>query len=448
MKKKFLLIVFLLIVFSFSNYVFAEDINDIDINSLKEVIQIINQNYKDDIDNEQLVEKAIKGILNSLDSHSTYLKEEDYNRMLESLDGGFSGIGVNVNKINKFIQIVGVIKGSPAEKAGLKIGDKFVSIDGKSVIDMSTDEFIAIARGPRGTTIKVSIIRKSTEKPLGFEITRDIINIDSVEYKILNKDIGYIRIYEFNNNTSRKVEEALESFDKDNICKVIVDLRGNPGGYLGEVVDMAKYFIPKGPIVHIKSKNKPKQSYNSSLTELKYRLAVLVDGGSASASEVFAGAVQDTKAGTIIGTKTFGKGTVQTFYKLKDGNYIKLTIANYLTPNERMIDGTGLTPDIIIDNIGISQFDTLEPVRNIYIGAKGQDVFAVEQRLKALGYISTADDHYDNETRKVIISFKKDQKISPSGIITKQFQNVLNDIVTKTFDYDSQLEKAIEVLSK
>ena len=433
-----------------SNTVFASAALDTDIGSIKEVMDLINNNYKTKVPNQQLVDGAIKGMLNSLDPHSTYFTKEEYESFLQSINGGYSGIGVNIKKIDKYIQVIGVMKDSPAQRVGIKEGDKFITVGDISAVDMEIDIFVAKVKGPKGTKIKLGIIRDDLETPLVLEVMRDNIKVTNVEYKILEGNIGFIKIYEFGADGAEEVKEALKKFDENNVLKVIVDLRGNPGGYLDVAANICKNFIPKGPIVYVKT-NSDEQIYNSDLKEQKYKLAVLVDGGSASASEIVAGAVKDTKAGVIIGTKTYGKGTVQTFFKLDDGNYIKLTIANYLTPNKNSVDGVGINPDFVIKNPNLVSMDNLGELdvqRNVYVGQKGEDVFAVEQRLKVLGYDVGGPDYiYDNITQKAVLEYKKSHKIAINRIITKGFQKKLDKEIIDSIGKDTQLLKAIEILN-
>lgn len=453
MKKRLigLTLAIILLITSNVSFVFAGTVTDRDMARVKDAMELILQKYRDKVPNDQLVDGAIKGMLQTLDPHSIYMTKDQYKQMMDSLSGQFSGIGIYIQKVDQYIQVTGVIRNSPAAKAGMLIEDKIISVDGQSVVGLDPDIFVTKVRGVRGTKVKIEVIRQNYNDPIIFEISRDNIIIGAVEYKELDNNIGYIKIDQFDENISKDVIEALKEFDSKGISKIIIDLRGNPGGYLSEAVALGQKFIPQGPIVHIQEKDQPLETYNSDLKSPKYKLAVLVDGGSASASEIFAGAVQDTKAGILIGTKTYGKGTVQTFFEMDDGNYIKLTIARYLTPNKRSIDGTGLQPDIEVkdkrNSINQDMFEPFIYFRNLVPGNKGNDVLAVEQRLYALGYYTDGPDYlYDNTTRKGIIKFKRDHKMVLNSVITKVTMDALDAAVKDIMTKDAQLDKAEEIL--
>lgn len=453
MKKRLIsiLLAIMLLISVNTSLVFAGTVTDTDMAKIKDAMDLIFQKYRVDVQNDQLVEGAIKGMLETLDPHSEYFTKDEYAQFMDSLSGEYSGIGAYIQKSGNYIEVTGLIKNSPAANAGMIVGDKILSIDGQSAVGMEPDVFAAKARGLKGTVVKIEVMRQNYNDPITFEITRDDIVIGAVEYKELDNNIGYIKIDQFDENISKDVKDALKEFDSKNISKIIIDLRGNPGGYLSEAVALGQMFIPKGPIVHVEEKDKPLETFYSNLESPKYKLVVLVDGGSASASEVFAGAVQDTKAGILIGTKTYGKGTVQTVFQMDDGNYIKLTIARYLTPNKRSVDGTGLQPDIVVQDmrntINENMFEPIKYFRNLVPENKGQDVLAVEQRLQALGYsVDGPDYNYDETTKKGIMQFERDHKLRISAVITKKTMDALDTAIKDEMTKDAQLDKAIEVL--
>ena len=319
----------------------------IDLNYFNQIMTYIEQNYVNDISQDDLLEGAIQGLFYNLDDHSEYYTKEEFELLMQDIDGNFVGIGVVISQ-NKDgeIEVVTPLEGSPAEKAGMKSGDIIVSVNGKSIKGLSTDEVVSLITGKVGTKVKIGVKRVGKTAPIYFNITRDEIKINPISHKILEGDIGYINISQFNDNTYEKILPVLKEFDSAGISDIIIDLRDNPGGLLDEVVKVSRKFIPNGPIVHIKHRGKIVETYNSHLPKAKYKLAVLVNENSASASEIFAGAVQDTKVGTIIGVTTYGKGTVQQLLPLPNGDGIKLTIAEYLTPKKRSINGKGVVPDI------------------------------------------------------------------------------------------------------
>ncbi len=321
-----------------------------DIQFIIETIEYVKDNYPFEVEEEELINNAVKGILQGLDPYSDYYTREEAGRLLTTITGSYVGIGLYIGERDGYIEVISVIKSSPAERAGIEAGDLIVSIDGKDIKDMTAEEASNLIRGPEGSTVNIGILRKGKSKPIYFNVPRESIILNPIEYEILEDDIGYIRIYDFNPYTTKYLKEALGKIDEKGIDKLIIDLRDNPGGLLNQALSVSRLFVPEGPILHVRQKNKPLRTYYSTLKEPKYQLVVLVNENTASASEIFAGAVQDRKAGVIIGAKTYGKGIIQTLYPLEDGSLIKMTTAEYLTPNQNSIHNTGIQPDIIVEN--------------------------------------------------------------------------------------------------
>lgn len=319
-----------------------------DLDYFLEVKNLIERNYYTKPSEKELMEGAIKGLFWGLDENSNYYTKEEFQTLLEYISGDFVGIGVYIKEEEGSIIIESPIEGGPAQEAGVKMGDKIVSVDGKNIKDMSTPEVIDLMRGEPNTKVKLGIERE--KKPMTLEVKREIMMINPVEYKILKGNIGYIKINQFNQHTYDNLVPVLSKFYKENISNIVIDLRDNPGGLLDEVVEILELFIPEGPIVHIKYRGDIERTYYSKLKKPKYKLAVLINENSASASEIFAGAVQDTKVGTIVGVPSYGKGTVQQIVPLPNGDGMRLTIAEYLTPNKRSINKKGIKPDIIVEN--------------------------------------------------------------------------------------------------
>lgn len=315
-----------------------------------EIYRYIQQTYPFDVDNRTLIEGGLKGMLQSLDPYSNYYTPEESVTVYQDMFNMFTGIGIHIEEKDGYINIKDIIKDSPAEKAGLKKDDLILSIDGKDTKGMSIQEASKLIKGLKGTKVKLGFKRGKNSLPIYTEITRDTITINPVEYKILENNIGYIKLSEFSMDSTNEFNKALTELDKNKVGKIILDLRDNPGGLLNQAIDISRNFITKGPIVHIQEKDTALVSHMSTITKSKYKLVVLVNENSASASEILAGAVKDTKAGTIIGKKTFGKGIVQSMIPISDGSIIKLTTAEYLTPNKISIHGKGVEPDIVVHN--------------------------------------------------------------------------------------------------
>lgn len=313
-----------------------------------QIMDLVKNNYVHDIGEEQLIQGSIKGLFYYLDENSDYYTKEEFHQLLEDISGDFVGIGIFIKEEDGQIIITEPIKDGPAYKAGIRSGDMILAVDGQDIRGLSTKEVVDLIKGEANTKVNIKVQRGKGE-PKDYTLTRESIRIKTVEYKKINGDIGYIRLSQFSQYSQGEIKDALNKLDKENISSIILDLRGNPGGLLDEAVDISRLFIPEGPIVHIKYKDNM-VTYYSTLKKPKYKLVVLVDENSASASEILAGAVQDRKAGTVVGVPTYGKGTVQQIVSLPKGDGIKLTIAEYLTPNKRNINGKGITPDIIVEN--------------------------------------------------------------------------------------------------
>lgn len=335
----------------------ASDTATVDTKRLEEVMTAIQQQYVDEVDPEKLNQGALKGMVDAVgDKYSAYFTPEEYQAFVQHFEPTFSGIGVTVEISQRtgLVTVVSPIKGSPGEKAGLRTGDEIVEVDGKETTGMTLNEAVALIKGPKGTQVKLGVRREGESETLTFTITRDTITVPVLDHKMLDKaaGIGYVQLLEFNKSSAEQVSAAINDLRSQGMTRLIFDVRQNPGGLLEEAVDISSLFVPGGkPVVHIVERGKPQKTMESrGKTAWDLPLIVLVDGGSASASEILAGAVKDTGVGTLMGEKTFGKGSVQTFWKLADGAGIKLTTAKYLTAGEKSINGVGVDPDIVVGN--------------------------------------------------------------------------------------------------
>lgn len=311
--------------------------------------RFIETKYVNDTDDVKLIDGAIDGMVKSLnDPHSNYLSPKMYKTLIEQTEGSFAGIGVVMGMDNEQkIHIVGIMENSPGQKAGLQEGDEILAVDGVPVTQMAFDEVAAHVRGQAGTDVVLTIMRDNANQDI--TITRDNIKLKTVGHKMLDNNIGYIQIVSFSEDTANEFNEAYNDLKNQGMKALVLDLRNNPGGLLTTCVEIAKKLVPKGEIVSIVDKQGNKETYSSSLEAPEYPLVVLINKNSASASEILSGAIQDTKAGTIIGNTSYGKGSVQTILPMFEDDAVKLTIAKYYTPSGRSIDGTGITPDIEIN---------------------------------------------------------------------------------------------------
>lgn len=315
--------------------------------------KLIDETYLHDIKEKDLNEGIYKGYVEGLgDQYSAYYDKKETKELSESLDGSFSGIGAVMTQdaSSGVITITQVYDDSPAKKAGIKAGDILYRVEEKTVTGKDLDKVVSWIKGKKGTKVNLTLLRGTNSDKIKVTATRDVINVETVKYKVLENQIGYISISEFDSVTGAQFAKALKQLQKKNIEGLVVDLRNNPGGSLSTVCDILDSILPKGLIVYTKDKNGKKEEYTS---DEKHRLnlpmSVLVNGQSASASEIFAGAVQDYGKAEIIGTQTYGKGVVQNLFDLKNGTCVKLTTSEYFTPKGRNIDGKGITPDVKIE---------------------------------------------------------------------------------------------------
>lgn len=334
-----------------------------EIRTFTEVFAKIKSDYVQPVEDKELLKNAIRGMLEGLDPHSTYLDSTSYTTLRESTSGEFGGLGIEVGMENGFVKVISPIDDTPAQKAGIKAGDLIIKLDDRLVKGLSLIEIVELMRGKPGDAITLTIIRENNKQPMIFTLIRDIIKIKSVKFDTLEPGFAYLRISSFQSQTAESLHEAIKQLKQDNnnqLKGIILDLRNNPGGTLNAAVDVADIFLNKGLIVYtegrvknstLKFNTKP----NAKLPNIP--LIVLVNVGSASASEIVAGALQDHGRGIIMGEKTFGKGSVQTILPMGNDVALKLTTARYYTPNGRSIQASGIIPDIIIDKVKISKIE-------------------------------------------------------------------------------------------
>jgi carboxyl-terminal processing protease len=337
----------------FSNYLSANE-NDIykKIDLFGEVLEKINEEYVDEINQSDSMDSAINGLLQSLDPYSAYMSPEIFNEMQTETSGEFGGLGIEVGMEAGVVKVISPIDDTPASRAGLKAGDYIVKIEDTQVQGKSLSEAVDLMRGPVGSSIELTVRRRGEKKALTFNITREIIKIQSVKADLLENDIGYIRLTSFNENSGEQIKNKIEELEKNqNINAYILDLRNNPGGLLSQAIRISDFFLDNGEIVSTKSRqpseNRKWFAKKGDLTDGK-TLIVLINYGSASASEIVAGALKDHKRAIILGENSFGKGSVQSIIPLKNKGAIRLTVAKYYLPSGKSISEVGVSPDIEI----------------------------------------------------------------------------------------------------
>ncbi|SRR5579884_166081 len=320
------------------------------------VLDLIERNYVDNVDPHKLTVSAIEGMMKTLDPYSAYLSPERYRELEIGTSGEFGGVGMEVTVENGVLTVITPIEGTPAAKAGIKPGDQIIAIDGKPTQGMIADEAVKVLRGPKGSSVKITVRSKGSETPRDVTLIREIIHVKSVESKLLDNGIGYVKLSQFQEKTSDELTKAIEKLESKNkgaLKGLILDLRNNPGGLLTEAVGVADQFVNEGLIVSVRGRAEDQSTEyyaTKKATFHNYPLVVLVNKGSASASEVVAEALQDDKRALILGTKTFGKGSVQTIIRLDDGSGLKLTTAKFYAPSGRSISQVGVTPDVVVEN--------------------------------------------------------------------------------------------------
>jgi len=336
-----------------------------DLRAFSEVFHRIKNDYVEEVDDSQLLQNAIKGMLNGLDPHSSYLDEEEYRDLQAGTSGEFGGLGIEVGMDESgLVKVVSPIDDTPAQRAGIQPGDLILRLDETPVKGLTLNEAVKIMRGEPGTVITLTVVREAEDKPLKIEIERDIIKVKSVKQQTLTPGYGYIRISHFQSHTENDLEKAITTLETENSGKlqgVVLDLRNNPGGVLNAAVDVSDTFLTDGLIVY--TKGRVEDSSLEFKAQNNDRLAgapmvVLVNSGSASASEIVAGALQDHKRAIIMGSKTFGKGSVQTILPMHNNDALKLTTARYYTPSGRSIQAEGIVPDITLNKLQISTAET------------------------------------------------------------------------------------------
>ena len=398
-----------------------------ELKSFTQSLELVKRNYVEDPDSKELIEGAIRGMISNLDPHSSYMPERAFKEMNMDIKGEFQGVGIQIGVKNQQLTVIAPIEDTPAFRAGLAAGDKILKINDEWTKDMTIEQAVDKMRGPKGTQVRLLIIREGWDKPKEFKITRDVIKVQSVKSKMLDNDIGYLKIIQFQGQTGQEVEKALKGLESKGMKKLILDMRNNPGGILDASVDVSSMFLPKDKlVVYLQGRQAAdRRDYltSGSVMTREYPMVVLVNTGSASASEIVAGALQDSKRAVIMGTQTFGKGSVQTVFPLESGGGIRLTTAKYYTPSGRSIQNVGITPDIEV------KLPTVKEPKD------GESVHVVV-REKDL------ERHLKNDTVK---EEKKKKGTKEEPALDEEFPM---EMVPKDEKEDIQIQKAIEVLKQ
>lgn len=422
-KKKFLFTLFAILIAGIligQGMVQAKPDTYDDLKMFTQALELIKRNYVENPDTRELIFGALKGMVSSLDPHSSFMPPKAYKEMDMDIRGEFQGVGIQIGMKNSQLTVIAPIEGTPADRAGIAAGDKIIKIDDEWTKDMTIEDAVDKMRGPKGTSVRLMILREGWDKPKEFTIVRDVIKVQSVKARMLDNEIGYIKIIQFQAQTADELEAALKTLEAKGVKKLVIDLRNDPGGLLESSVEVSSMFLPKNKlVVYIQGRNASDRKDFLSTGPDSYRqypMVVLVNAGSASASEIVAGAMQDSKRAVIVGTQTFGKGSVQTVFPLEGGAGLRLTTAKYYTPSGRSIQNVGITPDI---EVKLPEVKEPKEGESVHVLVREKDL---ERHLK-------------NET----IKDDKKKKAQPS-------EDFMMEVVPKEDKDDLQLQKAIELL--
>ncbi|HFQ5611782.1 TPA: S41 family peptidase, partial [Staphylococcus aureus] len=417
---------------------------------IENVYKILNSDYYKKQNSDKLSKAAIDGMVKELkDPYSEYLTKEQTKSFNEGVSGDFVGIGAEMQKKNDQIMVTSPMKGSPAERAGIRPKDVITKVNGKSIKGKALDEVVKDVRGKENTEVTLTVQRGSEEKDV--KIKREKIHVKSVEYKKKGK-VGVITINKFQNDTSGELKDAVLKAHKDGLKKIVLDLRNNPGGLLDEAVKMANIFIDKGKTVVKLEKGKDTeaiQTSNDALKEAKdMDISILVNEGSASASEVFTGALKDYNKAKVYGSKTFGKGVVQTTREFKDGSLLKYTEMKWLTPDGHYIHGKGIKPDVTIDTPKYQSLNVIPNTKTFKVGDDDKNIKTIKIGLSALGYkVDNESTQFDQALENQVKAFQQANKLEVTGEFNKETNNKFTELlVEKANKHDDVLDKLINIL--
>ncbi|KAI7261085.1 hypothetical protein KC345_g9906, partial [Hortaea werneckii] len=397
-------------------------LQDSESKKLGTTISLIESNYYQTVDREKLIDGAVNGMMEALgDPYSNYMGKETAEKFEESIEGSFSGIGAEVSSDNGKVVVVSPIKGSPAEKAGIQAKDIILSVNGETLEGLELNDAVAKIRGPKGSAATLKIQRTGTAEPLEFVITRDDVRLETV-YATMDKDkIGVIEVTQFSQNTADRFKEELTKLETQGMRGLVIDVRNDPGGVLPVVIEMAEQFVPAGKaIVQVEDKNKQREVSTSKGSSKAYPVVVLMNKGSASASEIMAGALQQSAGAKLIGDNSFGKGTVQTSFdkQLGDGSLLKITIAKWLTPDGTWIHGKGIKPDIAVAQPDYFSVAPINKSVTLQYNMNSTDVKSAQTMLDGLGYKpGRKDGYFDAGTKEAVKKFQSASKLQATGVI-------------------------------
>jgi carboxyl-terminal processing protease len=414
---------------------------------------MLKSNYYKEVDEEKLMNGALNGMVDALeDPYSDYMTVDEAQSFQETISSSFEGIGAEIQEQNGFIVVVSPIKNSPAEAAGVKPNDKILAVDGKSLQGMSATEAVTIIRGEKGTKVELTIQRPGVQDEMKVHITRDTIPIETVYGEMLEDGIAKVQITSFSENTSKELIQTLNDLQKQGMKGLILDLRQNPGGLLNQAIDISSLFVPEGKtIFQIEDRNGNKEQMHSKGSKNpKIPLVVVIDGGSASASEILAAAVKESADVPLIGEKSFGKGTVQRAEGFRDGSNMKFTTEKWLTPNGNWIHEKGIKPDYEVKLPEYATLPIINPEAELKLSTASNDVKTAQQMLKIIGFDPGREDgFFDEKTKQAVESFQKSENLKVTGVIQGETaMAIMQKIREKIQNNDTQIKKAEDILKQ
>ncbi len=428
-----------------------EQIEDLEeLGLLIKVLNLLQDRYIEMVSVEKLVRGAIDGMIEALeDPQTSFLDKEELENLFIQTTGTFTGIGIEVTMVEDRVTVIAPIKGTPGEKAGLAPGDQIIEVDGENIEGIPLLEAINKIRGPEGTEVKLTVKREGLQDALEFQVVRDNIQLETVDYHMTEKGFGYIQISNFDEQTGIHFRRALEELEEKNIEGLIIDLRDNPGGLLQSAIEVGREVVPRGPITYmVDGKGEILETYSSYADPKPYPMVVLVNSFSASASEIVAGALQDSGAAVLVGEPTFGKATVQNihrFYAEEAG--MRYTVAKYLTPDKRDINKEGLQPDFKEELPEVFYFHRFPFTRHLSPGDYGDEVYYMQEMLELLGYPCGEEGLFDDKTEESLKEFQRDMGIEPQGVLEDYTSRKLREEVRNSLPlHDTQLQKAEDYL--
>lgn len=410
----------------------------------------LEEEYYKEVDEEAVINGAINGMIDALeDPYSDYMNQDEASQFNESISSSFQGIGAEIQEVDGVINIVSPIKNSPAEKAGLMSNDKIMAVDGTDIKGYSASEAVLLIRGSKGTEVTLSI-QRGTNALMEVTIVRDDIPIETVYAEMLDDQVAHIIISSFSTNTYEELLTAIDSMDKEGMKALVLDVRQNPGGLLSSAIDISNLFVEEGKnLLQIEIQNDKEVTVATAGTRVEVPVTIIIDEGSASASEILAGALSESANVPLVGLNSFGKGTVQTVNDLPDGSNIKITTAKWLTPDGNWIHDVGILPDYVVEYPAYAMLPPLDTTVTLKVNQSSEAVQNAEEMLSAVGYaVGEVDGNYDEQMSTAVKKFQSDNKLTVSGNLDGDTAYLLMDkLRAKIMEEDPQLLKAQEIVT-